>query len=359
MPLRSVRPRHVVAAVAGALVGALLISLVFFRLEWHGGPALVPRFDLGAFVRRLPEHARWLPGFFALAVSLFAWRALVWRVVAPPPRPRYRDAYHATALGALVHNTVPGKLGPLAAAFVLSRSSREPFAAALSSQLVAKLLELGAVVLLGAAAAAALPRVEGIGRAVIAGAAVFTALAAAAAGTALLAPRAGARIARRLPRAGAALGALGAGLAGVGSPGRLGLALLAAAAPALTAALAYTVPLAAFGVGEGLAGGAVLVAVITFGQLTPGLPGGTGVYWGLAAWGARRLGAAPDDAAALAVLTHAAMVVASVVVGGASAIARRGALRELLRRRREVSELAARAERRAEASTDGHSRTPT
>lgn len=360
MARRSVRPRHAVAGVAGALLGALLVSLVFFRVEWHGGPSLVPRFDLGAFVRRLPEHAAWLPGFLALAASLFAWRALVWKLVAPPPRPRYRDAYHATALGALVHNTVPGKLGPLAAAFVLSRSSREPFAAALSSQLVAKLLEMGAVVVLGAGAAWALPGIEGLGRAVMAGAAVFAALAIAAAATALLAPRAGARLARRLPRAGAALAALGAGLAGVGSPGRLGLALLAAVAPALTAAAAYTVPLAAFGVDEGIAGGAVLVAVITFGQLTPGLPVGTGVYWSLAAWGARRLGAAPDDAAALAVLTHAAMVAASVAVGAVSAVARRGALRELRRRRREVAELATRAEERtAAASTDGHSRSPT
>ena len=356
MARRSIGPGHLAVGVAGALVGALLVALVFFRVEWRGGLALAPRFDLGTFVRRLPEHARWLPGFFALAASLVAWRALVWRVVAPPPRPRFRDAYHATALGALVHNTVPGKLGPLAAAFVLSRSSREPFAAALSSQLVAKLLEMGAVVALGAVAAWALPRVEGLGRAVIAGAAVFAALATAAAGTALLAPRASARIARRLPRVGASLAALGAGLVGVGSPGRLGLALVAAAAPALTAAVAYTVPLAAFGVDEGLAGGAVLVAVITFGQLTPGLPVGTGMYWSLAAWGARRLGAAPDDAAALAVLTHAAMVATSIVVGAASAIARRGALRDLVRRRREVQDL---AERAAAGAADGRSRTPT
>uniref|UniRef100_UPI001FAEED22 lysylphosphatidylglycerol synthase domain-containing protein n=3 Tax=Anaeromyxobacter TaxID=161492 RepID=UPI001FAEED22 len=199
MARRSFRPGHAAVVVAGIAAGALLVALVFFRLEWRGGPALVPRFDLGAFVRRLPEHARWLPGFLALAASLFAWRALVWRLVSPPPRPRYVEAYHATALGALVHNTVPGKLGPLAAAFVLSRSSREPFAAALSSQLVAKLLEMGAVVALGAAAAFALPRVEGLGRAVVVGAAVFVGLAAAAAGAALLAPRAGARLARRLP----------------------------------------------------------------------------------------------------------------------------------------------------------------
>jgi glycosyltransferase 2 family protein len=154
---------------------------------------------------------------------------------------------------------------------------------------------------------------------------------------ALAAPRAGARVARRWPRAGGALVALGDGIAGVGRPARLALALAAAAGPALTAAAAYSFPLTAFGVPA--AGGAVVVAVVTFGQLTPGLPVGTGVYWGLAAWTARHLGAAPEDAAALAVLTHAAMVAASVTVGMASAIARRGTLAELVRRRRELAGL--------------------
>jgi hypothetical protein len=146
-------------------------------------------------------------------------------------------------------------------------------------------------------------------------------------------------VARRLPRAGAALGALGAGLAAVAGR-RLALALALALGPALTAAAAYGLPLRAAGVPASAAGGALLVAVITFGQLTPGLPVGAGVYWGLSAWAARRLGAADEDAAALALLSHAGMVAASLAVGLVSAVVRRAALADLLRRRRDLARLA-------------------
>lgn len=355
---RPFRLRHAAVAL-GLALGGTLVLLVFFEIRPGADRLLVPRFDLGGFVRRLPEQRGWLAPFFLVALSLFAWRALVWRVVAPPPRPRYADAYHATALGALVHNTVPGKLGPLAAAWVLSRSSREPFAAALSSQLVAKLLEMGAVVVLGALATLVVSGAGAVGKALVAGAAAFAALAAAAGAVALVAPRAGARLARRLPRLGAALSALGEGIAGVGSPARLALALLAALAPALTAAAAYAIPLAAFGVPRAAAAGAVLVAVITFGQLTPGLPVGTGVYWGLSAWAARQLGARPEDAAALAVLTHAAMVAASLAAGAISALVRRAALRELLRRRGEVASVAEDARAAPRVAEGARSRRPT
>jgi hypothetical protein len=335
-------PRPARAALVGLAVAAAtaLVVLVFFRLEWaDGGPALVPRFDLGAFVARLPSHAGWLGPFVAVAATLAAWRALVWRAVCPAPPPPLAEAYHATALGALVHNTVPGKLGPVAAAWLLARRSGTPLAAALSSQLVAKLVELGAVVAVAAAAALWSRPDPALSRAVLAGAALFSALAAAALGAALLAPRLGARLARRLPRAGAALGALGAGLAAVAGP-RLAVALVAALGPALTAAAAYGFPLRAAGVEGSAAAGALLVAVITFGQLTPGLPVGAGVYWGLSAWAARRLGAADEDAAALAVLSHAGMIAASLAVGLVSAVVRRAALADLLRRRREVARLA-------------------
>ena len=103
----------------------------------------------------------------------------------------------------------------------------------------------------------------------------------------------------------------------------------------------------------------MLVAVLTFGQLTPGLPVGTGVYWGLASWAARHLGAAPDEAAALAVLTHAAMVVAGLGVGAISALVRRSALRELLRRRRDVARFAEEARATPRAAEGARSRTPT
>jgi hypothetical protein len=280
----------------------------------------------------------------------------VWRNLLPTPAPRYADAYHATALGALVHNTVPGKLGPLAAAWVLARLARRPFTPAFSSQLVAKLLELGALVALGALAAAASGASAPIARVVVAGAAVFALFAAIAGALALAAPRAAARLARRFPRAGAALASVGEGIVGAGSTRPLAAAVALASLPAVGAAVAYGFPLRAVGVGESAAGGALLVAVIAFGQLTPGLPIGAGVYWSLAAWAARQLGASAEDAAALAILTHAGMVATSLAVGGASALVRRAAVADLFRRRSEVERLAA-SMRPGDAAP--HTRTPT
>jgi hypothetical protein len=329
-----IRLRHAAAVAAGLAVGAALVALVFARPGWDGGPVLRPRFDLGAFARHLPEQAAWLAPFVLLAACLPGLRALVWRAVLMRPAPRLADAYHATALGALVHNAVPGKLGPVAAAWVLARREGRPFTPALSSQLLAKLLEMGIVVLLGAIAAT---RVRGgVGNGVVAGAVAFVALAAATAAVALGAPRLSARLARRFPRAGSALAALAEGIAAAGSARRLARAVGLAALPALTAVLAYAVALHGVGVERSLGGGAVLVAVLTFGQLTPGLPVGTGVYWSLAAWAARALGASASDAAALAILSHAGMIAANLAVGGASALARRDDLAALFRRRREA-----------------------
>jgi glycosyltransferase 2 family protein len=350
---RRLRARHAVAVASALALGALLVSLVFFRVGWDGGPSFTPRFALGGFVARLPGHLRWLGPFVALAATLPALRALVWRGVLPPPPPRPADAYHATALGVLVHNAVPGKLGPLAAAWVLARVARRPFAPAFSSQVVAKLVELGAIVVVGATAAALRESPAAIGHVVVAGAALFAILSSAAVALALGAPRASAWLARRLPRAGAALAALGEGIVGAGSPARLATAFALAVLPAVTAAAAYALPLSALGVREPLAAGALLVSVIAFGQLTPGLPVGAGVYWSLAAWAARQLGASAEDAAALAILTHVGMVVVGLAVGGASAIARRADVAELFRRRREVERLA------AEEGAPRHTRAPT
>ncbi len=337
-----VKLRHLLVAAAGLVAGGALVALVFVDVEVRGGLVLRPRFDPAVLGGRLHAHVGWLAPFALAAASLPALRALVWRQVLPRPPPRFADAYHATALGALVHNTIPGKLGPVAAAWILARMARRPFTPALASQLVAKLLEMGAVVALGAASALVSPPAGAIGRVVTAGGALFVAFASGAAALALAAPHASARLARRLPRAGAALGALGEGLSGAGSRSRLAVAVALAFAPALVVSAAYALPLRAAGAEGGPGAGAVLVAVLTFGQLTPGLPIGTGVYWSLAAWAARELGAPPADAAAMAVLTHAAMVGANLAVGGVSALVRRGTLGELVRRRREVERLGAR-----------------
>jgi hypothetical protein len=330
------RGRRRLAPALAFLVGVGLLVCVFFVPGWQGGPTLTPRLDLARFLVRLRSGGSWLGPFVAAAAMLPALRALVWREVLPAPPPRLEDCYHATALGTLLHNVVPGKLGPLGAAYVLSRWDRRPLAAALSSQLVAKLLELGVVVALGVVAVAVRP--SGALREVVGGGtAALALLASVAVSLALGAPRLAARLARRLPRAGDVVASLGAGLVGAGSPSRLGAAAGLAALPAVAAALAYGLPLHAAGVPGSAAGGALLLVVIAFGQFTPGLPVGAGVHWTLASWAARELGASPEDAAALAVLTHAGMVAAGLLAGAASALARRGALRELLRWRRSLA----------------------
>jgi glycosyltransferase 2 family protein len=359
------RTGRALALGAAAVAGLALVTLVFFRPAWHGGLVLSARFDLGGFARRLPEHRHWLVPFVLLTAVLPAWRALVWRAVLPPPAPAYADVWHSTAMGALVHNAVPGKVGPLAAAWLLARFHGVPFGAALSTQLVAKLLELAAVVALGAVAIAARGGHGAVARAAAAGAALVAALGIGAALLARFGRRAALRLAERHPRLSAFVGAAGDGVRAVGSASRLARAFVVALVPPLTAAAAYGLPLRAFGVDGAAAGGAILLAMVTFGQLTPGLPVGTGVYYALAAFTARRLGASAEDAAALAVLSHAATVATLVGVGLASAVVRRSALRELLRRRRELGALGAAppaprpAARVRHAASDARSRSPT
>jgi glycosyltransferase 2 family protein len=328
------------AALVGAALtcGVALAALAFFRVEWRGGPVLTPRFDLAAFVRRLPEHRRWLVPFMAVTALLSAWRALVWRLVLPAPPPPLTAAWSATAIGALVHNTVPGKVGPVAAAWLLARETRTPLGAALSSQLLAKLLELIAIVALGTLAAAVRGGAHGgAARAAAAGAALVVVLAAAAVALGRGGRRAALALAGRRPRVAAFVGAAADALREAAAGGRLPRAAAAALLPALTSACAYALPLAAFGVDRPLAAGALLLAMVTFGQLTPGLPVGAGVYYALAALTTRRLGASDADAAALAVLSHAATVATMVLVGLAAAGLRRGALAAVLAERRRAA----------------------
>jgi hypothetical protein len=336
--MAAARARRVAGIVGGAL-GAVLLASVFVRPErTAGGLALVPRFQLDAFADALPRAGRWLAPYLALCALLPFVRAAVWRVLLPPPPVvRWADAWHATALGALLHNAVPGKGGPAAAALALARFTGRPFGAALSSQLLAKLVELAATMVL-AAGAQALPRGAvlssgGLWRGAAAGGAVVVVLAALLAALRVLAPRAAARLGGR-PRLAAVLRAVPDGLAALRTPQRVLAALALAAVPPLVAAAAYAAPLAAAGVRGPFVAGLLVVAVLTVGQLTPGLPVGAGVHYALAAWAARSLGAAAPEAAALAMLTHAGGVAAAVTIGLASAVARRHARRALWAARR-------------------------
>ena len=332
--------RRAATPIAALLLGGALVLLLFVRPGWDGGPTFTLRLDPGRFIERLRASRSWAPAFAAVAATQPALRALVWWALLPPPRRRLADAFHATALGALVHNVFPGKLGPLAAAWVLARTTGRPLAPALSTQLEAKLLELGAVVALGALASARAGPPGALRGVVVTGAALFAVLAAAAAALAVGAPRAAAALARRLPRAAPVIAGVGEGLAGAARSGRLAPALALAVLPAAASAACWALALHGAGVPGSVAAGPLLVAVVTFGQLSPGLPAGAAVTWTLAAWGARQLGASPEAAAALAVVGDAGMIAASLAVGAASAVVRRGDVRELLRRRRTLLDAA-------------------
>jgi hypothetical protein len=323
----------------GAALSLALVGLAFFKVTLAGGLHIQPRFELGRWIAELPNQLGWALPFVALTATLALWRAMMWGAVLPPPRTPLATRYHAIALGGLVHNAAPGRLGLFASAWVLGRRGDRPFGAAFSSLLLAKLLELGALVstvaLLVALAGAQgiggprLPRVVGAG-----------AVALLVFGTIILlagrfAPRLGAAVAARgrFPRFGAALSALGAGLVAVRSFRRLAGGFALAFVPVMASTLAYGLALRHMGVTGGLLGGGLMLGALTFGQFTPGLPIGVGVYYLISSWAARELGATDAQAAALAAISHAATTVTHLLVGVVSAVLHRDWLRELIRMR--------------------------
>ena len=144
----------------------------------------MPRFDFGLWWADLPGHLTWLIPFLLLSASLPALRAFMWGFTAPAPAPSYGARYHAIAVGALVHNTMPARLGLLVTAIFAGRRVRRPVVEMLASLLVAKLLELAALVatiaavlpLMGAVAGDTGRRRRAFGRTALAGFAVVAVL---------------------------------------------------------------------------------------------------------------------------------------------------------------------------------------
>jgi glycosyltransferase 2 family protein len=275
-----------------------------------------------------------------LSASLPALRAFVWHQTLPAPVPPWRRRFHALALGSFVHNVAPGRMGPLASAWVLGRETRTSTATAFSSLLVAKLLELAALFGL-TALLALLARARGVAggpaQALLVGG--FIALVAFTL-LMVLVRRYGPRLAERLsrngrwPRLTAALLALGTGLDAIAAPRRALAGLVVAVLPVIASALAYGIALRHLGVSSYLVGGGLLVGAITLGQFTPFLPVGMGVYYLVCAGTARALGVPAEGAAALAALSHAVTVATNLAVGVGSALAHRDRLGDLLRRPR-------------------------
>jgi hypothetical protein len=332
------------AGVGATLISALLAALAFFRVTFSEGLRIVPRFDLREWLERLPSHLPWVVPFVLLTATLSALRAIVWGRTLPGEgrAPTWRDRFHALALGGLVHNLLPGHLGALASAWVLSRGGDLPMPTALGSFLLAKALEFGA--LLGVTALLALiAHLSGVTAIPVrpmlwAGVVAVVVFALALAGARRFAPRLAARLAarQRLPRLEKALEALSAGLAAVHSPRRLLSGWLLAFLPVMVSALAWALALRHVGGRGFLLGGGLMVGAVTFSQLAPGIPGTMGIYYLICASTARALGVSDDQAAALAVLSHLSQNVGHSLVGIGAALTHHEGLRDLLRLRAAV-----------------------
>jgi hypothetical protein len=331
---------RIVGGIAGGLVSLALIALAFYRLETRP-LRLVARFSLSAWFGELPSHLPWVIPFVLLTLALPPLRALLWGTTLPRPVPTYGARLLAVALGGLIHNVLPGRLGLLGSAYVLGRRAGRPVAETFAALLLIKLLELAALVATTAITLAILQAGglagTGLRRLVGGGTIALAIFIAAAVATARWAPRARLLAASARPwvqRVGTLIAELGSGMAAVGAPGRLALGLLIALAPIAASALGYGTALAALDAPAGILGGALLLGAITLSQFTPGLPIGAGVHYVVAAWAARELGVTPSRAAALAALTHASTVVANLAFGLTAALARRRELSALLPRRR-------------------------
>jgi glycosyltransferase 2 family protein len=341
--------RKAAFTLLGVAVSVAALGMAFFRIvRGPDGVAIQPRFDFDVWVADLPRHLIWWIPFLLLNAALPALRSLVWGFTIPPPPPSVSARYHAFAIGALVHNTMPARLGLLVTAWFVSRRVKRPVVELLASLLVSKLLELATLVM---AIAVLIPLVRtssagGMGRTALAGFVLVAALGALLVLLSRLAPRLASwlRSRQRAPRVVAFLDALNVGVRGVGSLRRLGMGLVAALGPVSAAGLAYGLALAHAGASSGLAGGWLLLGALTLGQFTPGLPVGTGVFLFVCSWAARTLGADDASAATIAVLTHTGSVLANLAVGAVSALIHRRELREFLRLRRQKSEAAARAQ---------------
>ncbi|HZH03843.1 MAG TPA: lysylphosphatidylglycerol synthase transmembrane domain-containing protein [Myxococcaceae bacterium] len=321
-------------AVLGATVSLGLLSTAFFRWNLSGdGPTLTPRFEVGTFLRQIPENLPWLLPFAVLSAAVIPLRALQWqRALATPVT--FRERYHLVAIGAFVHNLIPGKLGELTRAFLLSRTQSLPLVRSLGSVAVCKLLEFAALMLV-LSAAVLLSDSEAIrpflGKLKIAAVVclVLTSLVVALA-------RFSGRLSQLLVRSertaglGRSLAHLGEGLGTARSVRGMGRLLLMSLPPVVAPALAYGIGLEAIGIQGGIWAGPVVLGAIAVGQ-APGLPAGMGIFYFLVSWVARSLGAAEEAAAAYAALTHLTSVVTLIAVGAVSVWMRKLRWRDLRR----------------------------
>src|SRR5436190_35904 len=250
-----------------------------------------------------------------LATGVFPLRAIRWRPILDPVAPRlpYGKLWRATAIGMMINNVVPARVGEIARAFALSRSAPEvPFTASLASLVVDRLLD--AIRLFGLMFAAmlspAFPQGAQISGRPVASYAIFgvtvTLIGLAAMYVFILFPTPVLRMwdaaTRRLsPRLAAkgreALVSLSKGLSVLRSPRRFAVVLWWTLAHWLLNALAFWVGFRAAGMNLPFSAALFLQGIIAIGVAVPQAPGFFGVFEHFARIGLVGIYGVPADAA--------------------------------------------------------------
>jgi glycosyltransferase 2 family protein len=124
----------------GIALSAVLLWWVFHQISFHDVWATLRSSNLGLFA--LASVA---------ATVCVPLRAIRWRPILDPVAPHLplRSLWRATAIGMMVNNTVPARVGEVARAFALTREEpRVPFSAALASLAVDRLFDALVVLVL-------------------------------------------------------------------------------------------------------------------------------------------------------------------------------------------------------------------
>ena len=268
------------------------------------------------------EYVYLVPATVGMLAYLAA-RAVRWRLLLGPQVPLSR-AFWVTCVGYLVSNVLPFRLGDPARAVVVGRGGQVSTAAALSTVVVERVLDMLMVVALLAGVA---PFVSGAGSAVgvglVAGGAALVALAVLL--VLALRPDWGQWAVRRLlgwlprldgERWARALDGLFEGLAPLRS-GRRGLALLAWSVVTWACVVAfYWAILRAFLPQPPPAAAPFLVCVVGLGMAVPSSPGAVGVFHAVARYGLTvPFGVPTDQAVTVAFALHAFQYILGSMLG--------------------------------------------
>jgi uncharacterized protein (TIRG00374 family) len=283
---------------------------------------------IGIDVRRVAETLaradyRYLVPATGAVVAYLLARAVRWRVLLGPQVSLARS-FWVTNIGYLVSNVLPFRLGDPARAVVIGRGGEVSIAAALSTVVVERVLDMLTVVaMLGGVA----PFVAGSGEAVNAGIVAGAVAVAAAAVLLLMAfrPQWGQRAVRwtlaRIPRLNAERWArvfdgLFDGLAPLRS-GRRGLALLLWSAIAWAfVVLTYWALLRAFVTRPPWLAAPFLVCILGLGMAIPSSPSAVGVFHAIARYGLTiPFGVPTEEAVTAAFAIHAYQYILVAILG--------------------------------------------